>query len=69
MSFGMLWIISVGGFSTCARYQILLSMAWFINIFCPMSDSCKCPHFRMSSRGFFLTFSQFSSRVWIVLCQ
>ena len=59
MSFGMLWIISVGGFSTCARYQILLSMTWFINLFCPMSDSFKYPHFRMSSRIFFYLFPVF----------
>ena len=59
--------MSAAGFFTYARYQILLIMTWFINIFFPMSDSCKCPHFCLSSRILFLTFLQFCSRVWLFL--
>ena len=56
MSFLMFWIISADRFSTYARYQILLNMTWFINIFVSTSDICECPHFRISSRIFFLPF-------------
>ena len=59
--------MSAAGYSTYARYQILLIMTWFINIFFPMSNSCKCPHFCLSSRILFLTFPQFCSRVWLFL--
>ena len=67
ISFLMFWIMSAAGYSTYARYQILLIMTWFINIFFPMSNSCKCPHFCLSSRILFFTFPQFCSRVWLFL--
>ena len=42
-----------------ARCPILLGMNWFINIFFRMSDSCKSPHFRISSRIFFFLYPTF----------
>ena len=59
MSFLMIWIMYAGGFSTYARYHILLSMTWFIKIFFFMSDNCKFSGFRVSPQIFFLLFPSF----------
>ena len=57
--FLMIWIMYVGGFSTYARYHILLNMTWFIKIFFFMSDNCKFSDFRVSTQIFFLLFPSF----------
>ena len=64
MYFLMFWIMSAGGFSKYARYQILLRKTYFINVFFPILKVVNVPTSIYHLRVFFLTFSQFCSVLW-----
>ena len=68
MYFLMFWIMSASGFSKYARYQILLRKTYFINILFPNSESCKCPHFHISSQGFFSHLLPVLFRIMVQFC-
>ena len=61
-------IICLGGVSTYARYQILLSITWFIISFLPIIESLRLFHLFMSFSILVLTFCQFTSWISFWFC-